>query len=126
VRVVSAADASRIALGATLEAMIERAVEEAVRRHLAQVQPSAPAVVEVLSVAQAAKRANYRQTAPILKAITDGSLPASRPSGARAWRIRASDLDAFLAGQSRATASVDAAPVDLAARRIAASVRRPK
>jgi excisionase family DNA binding protein len=121
---VSMTDADRIAMGAALEALIERKAEEAVRRILAE-QDSARAP-EVLTVAEAARAAGYTQTEPVLRAIRKGTLRASRPPGGRAWRIRADDLEAFLAGeQSRGSPGVlPADPIDLTAHRLATSIQR--
>jgi excisionase family DNA binding protein len=104
-------EADRLAVGTSLEAMIERVV----RRVLAEERP-ASMVEGYLGTREAARRWGVGQDT-VLAAIAGGRLPATRPPGSRDWRIRPADLEAFLAGQAGAQ------PVDFAAKRAERATR---
>ena len=65
-----------------------------------------------IGTAEAARRWGV-QADTVLAAIADGRLPASKPGGCKSWRIKPSDLEAFLAGQDAGAKPV----LDLAAKR---------
>lgn len=88
-------------------------VRAEIRAIAAEAQPAnEPATF--IGTAEAARRWGV-QPDTVLAAIADGRLPATKPDGSRSWRIRPSDLDAFLAGQHTGTQPPN--PVDLEAKR---------
>jgi excisionase family DNA binding protein len=68
-----------------------------------------------IGTSEAARRADVKPDA-VLGWISKGLLAATRPPGAKGWRIRPADLERFLAGESAGAQPVHST-VDLAARR---------
>jgi excisionase family DNA binding protein len=103
-------------------------VRAELRAIMAEAAPpsSAPSVLTVDDVAQL----QGVEPDTIRDWIHRRGLRACRAPGTRAWRIRAEDLEAFLAGERRGPEPHNPAPVDLEARRaerarrIADSVRK--
>lgn len=111
------ADSDRLALEA-----LRMLVREVVRQELAATSPAAGAPEGFIGTAEAARRAGVAPDA-VLEWITKGLLPATKPGGTKAWRIRPAELDEFLAGRSKGVApvSIEAKRAERAAR-IAAAV----
>jgi excisionase family DNA binding protein len=103
-------------------------VASVVRQVLAEERPAFPAAVEgYIGCGEAARRAGV-EPATVRQWIKAG-LPAVKPPGTRGFKIRPSDLDAFLlrSPQAGANPADSTPPVDLAgerARRLAASIPR--
>jgi excisionase family DNA binding protein len=105
------AESDRLALEA-----LRLFVRQVVRDELAAA-PAAPAAVEgFIGTAEAARRAGVMPDT-VLNWIARGTLPATRPPGLKAWRIRSSDLEAVL------TESGGGPPVNIAAKRVERAVR---
>lgn len=115
-------DADRMALEA-LRVFVRSIVREA----LAEAAAAAPRVEGFIGTAEAARRAGVKQ-ATVVDWISRDLLPASRVEGSKGFKIRPSDLEAVLAGQSKGTGPAPSRePVDLAAergRRLAETVKR--
>jgi len=101
-------------------------VRQVVREELAGPATSPARPEGFVGTAEAARRAGVK--ADTVRAwVARGILPATLIPGARGYKIRGSDLDALLSGQSRGTEP--AHPVDLAAergRRLADSVKNKR
>jgi excisionase family DNA binding protein len=112
-------DADRVALEG-----LRLFVRQVVREALAEAGAGAPKQEGFICTAEAARRAGVKQPT-ILDWIARDLLPATRIEGSRGFKIRPTDLDAVLAGQSRGLQPANA--VDLAAergKRLASSVLR--
>lgn len=94
---------------AGLRALLRPTVRQLVAEMLAEgglapQRPDAP-----LTTAEAAQWAGVKVDT-ILTWIGAGTLPASRPAGAKAWRIKRTDLESMLSGAQPTPAPAD--PVD--------------
>jgi excisionase family DNA binding protein len=102
-------------------------IRQELRALLAEERPTSPAAVEgFIGCAEAARRAGV-EAATVRGWVKAGVLAAVKPPGTRGWKIKPSDLDAFLARPSTGLEPVHSPPVDLAgerARRLAASIPR--
>jgi excisionase family DNA binding protein len=109
---------------ARLAALADLLAEEVVERVLARIADQAPRQVEgFIGAAEAARRAGVEQ-ATIRHWIKAGALPATKRPGVRGWKIKPADLESFLAGVESEGAKPVPDPVNLTARRIAASIGR--
>ena len=88
----------------------------------------AAAVEGFIGCAEAARRAGVEQ-ATVRGWIKSRVLHAVKPPGTRGWKIKPSDLDAFLLRPAQAGGDTVLPPVDLAgerAKRLAASIQRDR
>jgi excisionase family DNA binding protein len=108
-------DSDRLAalVGAALLEAVDRAVAKRLPELLAANAATAPE--GFIGTGEAARRAGVKADT-VLEWITRGALPATRPPGTKQWRLRPSELDAFIAGQSAGTAS-HPSPLSLDAKR---------
>lgn len=103
-------------------------IRQEVRALLAEERPASPAAVEgFIGAAEAARRAGV-EAATVRGWVKAGILTATKVPGVRGWKIKPSDLAAFLAGvQAGGEPHNSPAPVDLAgerAKRLAQSIPR--
>ncbi len=103
-------------------------VRQVVREVLAEARPTSPASTEgFIGAAEVARRLDV-EADRVRRWVKAGILTATKVPGVRGWKIKPSDLDAFLAGaQSTGAEPHDSPPVDLAgerAKRLAASIKR--
>ncbi len=103
-------------------------IRQELRALLAEERPTSPAAAEgFIGCAEAARRAGV-EPATARGWIKARILTATKVPGVRGWKIKPSDLNAFLAGVQAGSDSV-LRPVDLAgerARRLAASIQRKR
>jgi excisionase family DNA binding protein len=85
---------------------LDLVVREAVREALQEAQGAAPRPEGFIGTAEAARRASCKPDA-VLDWIRRGLLTATRPPGAKGWRIRPADLEDFLGGKSTGPKPVD-------------------
>jgi excisionase family DNA binding protein len=83
-------------------------VREVVREALQEAQGASQPAEGYILTAEAARRAGVGADA-VLGWISKGLLPATKPQGAKSWRIRPADLDRFL----ESTGPQPAPPLDL-------------
>lgn len=116
-------------LAAAIRSLLRHPLVRAeLRAIMAEAAPpsSAPSVLSVDDVAQL----QGVEPDTVRDWIHRRGLRACRAPGTRAWRIRAADLEAFLAGEARGDIPAHPSPVDLEAkraeraRRLAESVRK--
>jgi excisionase family DNA binding protein len=109
---------------ARLAAIVDLLAEEIAERVVARVAAQAPRQVEgFIGCAEAARRAGV-EDATVRHWIKSGALAAAKRDGVRGWKIKPADLEAFLAGVELEGAKPVPDPVNLAARRIAASINQ--
>lgn len=99
-------------------------VRQIVRDVLAEEHPASPGATDgFVGTAEAARVLGVEQAA-IRALVKSERLPAKKLPGVRGWKVRRSDLEAFLAGgQSEGDGPVPD-PVNFTARRIAASINK--
>lgn len=88
---------------------IKQAVREALREELPRLlNPNKVALDPLagLSVADAAKYA-HKSPYAVRRAIADGALTASKPTGGREWTIIASDLEQWMGRKKSAPTPID-------------------
>lgn len=100
---------------AALREFAAEAARDEVRAALALQRPAEA----LLTTREVARRASAKPDT-ILSWIARGDLPATKPAGAKGWRVRPVDLEAFLAGASK---GAEPHPIRLEERRAQAAAR---
>jgi excisionase family DNA binding protein len=103
---------ARLLLLEALELFIRQIVDD----KLAAAHASPAAVESFIGTVEAARRAGVTADT-VLSWIARGTLPATRPPGLKAWRIRAGDLEAMLSEKRVGP------PVNIAAKRVERAAR---
>lgn len=99
-------------------------VRQIVRDVLAEEHPASPAATDgFVGTAEAARVLGVEQAA-IRALVKSGRLPAKKLPGVRGWKVRRSDLEAFVTGPQQTDPTRVLPPVSLTARRIAMSIHR--